>query len=426
MDSAVAAARLLQQGYDVHAFFMQLEDFPGGDSSPLRDSSPLEDSPAQGAQEDCLDPTAKALDDARKVAKYLGIPSEKFHVWQLADRFASGVITPFVAAYAHGLTPNPCVRCNRVFKFGYVVRQALREGFDYVATGHYARVDHAEDPGWDSYSPGSLGATSAPKASELAFDSIPAGSELKKAGRGGDFPRFRLRRGAAAAKDQSYVLAGARATMLSHALFPLWNVTSKADTRAEAQRLGLPVAHKRDSFDICFIHDGDTRGFLRTHLGGIRPGAIVDENGIVVGQHLGAFLYTVGQRRGLHLPRPHSDGQPRYVTAVDVSSNTVTVGPLEALQVQQISCGQINWLVPPVFGRSLLEGGVDRGETSQLTVQFRAHSHPEPARFEITGSGEMLVNFPATAVIRGIASGQSLVVYWHDWVIAQAEIKATR
>ncbi|WP_252865363.1 tRNA methyl transferase PRC-barrel domain-containing protein [Mobiluncus mulieris] len=100
------------------------------------------------------------------------------------------------------------------------------------------------------------------------------------------------------------MLAGARAEMLAHAIFPLFDVRDKAETRAEAQRRGLPVARKRDSFDICFIHDGDTRGFLRGKLGGAQPGAIVDENGAVVGQHLGAFLYTVGQRRGLHLPRP--------------------------------------------------------------------------------------------------------------------------
>ncbi|MBB5846793.1 tRNA-specific 2-thiouridylase [Mobiluncus mulieris] len=371
VDSAVAAARLLEQGYDVHAFFMKLEesDCDGEDN-----------------------PTAQALADARKVAAYLGIPPEKFHVWELVDRFERGVITPFVEAYASGLTPNPCVRCNRVFKFGYVVERALREGFDYVATGHYACLDHIGDG-------------------------------------------FRLRRGASLEKDQSYVLAGARAEMLAHAIFPLFDVRDKAETRAEAQRRGLPVARKRDSFDICFIHDGDTRGFLRGKLGGAQPGAIVDENGAVVGQHLGAFLYTVGQRRGLHLPRPHEDGQPRYVTGVDVNRNVVTVGPLETLDVHQIRCGRINWLVEPGFGRQLLtvsgqesrEAPHETKETeTPLTVQFRAHSHPEPATFKIDDQDRLTVIFPETATIRGVAPGQSLVIYHGNWVIAQAGITGTQ
>lgn len=353
VDSAVAAARLLAQGYDVEAFFMLLEH---------------------------ARPSEEALNDSRSVATFLGIGPEKYHVWDLAEEFQRGVISPFVEAYAQGLTPNPCVRCNRTFKFGSVVRRALDAGFEKVATGHYARLD------------------------------------------GGLF------RSASLEKDQSYVLAGARREMLAHALFPLWDVTSKAETRAEASRLGIPVAKKRDSFDICFIHDGDTAGFLRARLGGERLGPILDETGALVGEHRGAFLYTIGQRRGLHLPRPHADGQPRYVTGINVEDNTVTVGPLAALRVGTIDCGKVNWQVEP-------ESGPKRLREDNLTVQFRAHGTPLPARVTLT-SGEFTENpgAPApqylkvsfsestSAKVRGVASGQSLVVYSGEQVIAQADI----
>lgn len=355
VDSAVAAARLIDAGYDVEAFFMWLEA----------------DAPE----------TAAALEDSRQVAAALGIAPEKHHVWDLSAEFERGVIAPFVGAYGKGLTPNPCVRCNRVFKFGSVVERALREGFDFVATGHYARIER-------------------------------------------DSPQeVRLRRGASFEKDQSYVLAGARAEMLAHALFPLWDVVSKGDTRAEATRRGLPVAAKRDSFDICFIHDGDTRGFLRGRLGE-EPGPILDESGAVVGEHLGAFLYTVGQRRGLHLPRPHADGEPRYVTGIDVESNTVRVGPLADLSVDTIQCGKANWLVAPEFGRSLLTDSTR--DSRELTVQFRAHGRPLPASFEVDSEDCLTVRFDpeVSSEIRGVAAGQSLVVYRGDWVIAQAEIRA--
>ncbi|WP_435404420.1 hypothetical protein [Mobiluncus mulieris] len=254
-------------------------------------------------------PTAQALADARKVAAYLGIPPEKFHVWELVDRFERGVITPFVEAYASGLTPNPCVRCNRVFKFGYVVERALREGFDYVATGHYACLDHIGDG-------------------------------------------FRLRRGASLEKDQSYVLAGARAEMLAHAIFPLFDVRDKAETRAEAQRRGCPwrvnatvstfaLSTTATRADSCVASSaGATRSDCRRERRGCRPAP---------------WRVPLHRRPASAASAPpHEDGQPRYVTGVDVNRNVVTVGPLETLDVHQIRCGRINWLVEPGFGRQLL------------------------------------------------------------------------
>lgn len=202
--------------------------------------------------------------DIREVAVYLGILPEKPYIWKLVDRLEHGVATPFVEAYAPGLAPGPYVRYNQVFRFDYIVERMPREGLDYVATGHYACLDH-----------------------------ISNGS--------------RLQHGASLEKDQGYVLAGVRTEMFAHAIFPLFDVCDKAETHSKAQRRGSSVAHKRDNFDIYFIRDDDTCGSSCGKLSGARLGVIVDEDGTAVDQHLGAFLYAVGQYRGLHLLHPHED-----------------------------------------------------------------------------------------------------------------------
>ena len=442
VDSAVAAARLLAAGHQVEGMFMQLDGYAG----------------AEGGDRMASGYTGEAVKDAQIVADYLGI---KLHVWDLADEFRQIVKAPFVEGYHDGLTPNPCVRCNRLLKFGAVVQRALELGYDYVATGHYAQ----------SWQPGAAGV--------IPVAGGAAGAVGRAGRRAGGLGGWELRRGANPNKDQSYVLAGGRREMLEHAIFPLGDVVSKDDVRGEAAALGIPVAGKRDSFDICFIPDRDTRGYLRRHLGE-EPGVIVDEAGEVVGQHSGAYQYTVGQRRGLHLPRPHADGQPRYVTGIEPRSGVIHVGPLLALEVPGVTCGPVNWIAgPEELGLSVRAGGAGGAgeavlEGPEVSVQFRAHGAALPARIRFAWGafGPLLKSVEKTAAHaagdagavpgaapgavsenpsasaesiaaaalaegntmeveflgkapRGVATGQSLVVYVGDRVVAQGNIVKT-
>ena len=455
VDSAVAAARLLAAGHQVEGMFMQLE----GDAEAEGGAGGA--AGAEGGDRMASGYTGEAVKDAQIVADYLGI---KLHVWDLADEFRQIVKAPFVEGYHDGLTPNPCVRCNRLLKFGAVVQRALELGYDYVATGHYAQ---SWQPGAAGVIPGAGGA---------------AGAVGRAGRRAGGLGGWELRRGANPNKDQSYVLAGGKREMLEHAIFPLGDVVSKDDVRAEAAALGIPVAGKRDSFDICFIPDGDTRGYLRRHLGA-EPGVIVDEAGAVVGQHSGAYQYTVGQRRGLHLPRPHADGQPRYVTGIEPRSGVIHVGPLLALEVPGVTCGPVNWIAgPEELGLSVRAGGAGGAggageavlEGPEVSVQFRAHGAALPARIRFAAGafGPLLKSVEKTAAHaagdagavpdaapgavpenpkasaesiaaaalaegntmeveflgkapRGVATGQSLVVYVGDRVVAQGNIVKT-
>jgi tRNA-specific 2-thiouridylase len=265
--------------------------------------------------------------DARRSAAKLGLD---FYVWDLSEEFEDLVVRDFLDTYAAGRTPNPCVRCNQFIKFQVLADRARALGFDAVVTGHYAQVQVAS----------------------------PEGGVV-------------LRRAADRAKDQSYVLAAAGPEALARCLFPLGQVRSKAVVRAEAEDLGLPVSAKPDSFDICFVADGDTMGFLRARLGD-RPGPIVDQAGVEVGRHRGAFGFTVGQRRGLRLGRPAADGRPRYVTAVDTARGVVEVGPAEALWVERFQVGQPVWL--DAGARTLALAGELACE-----VQVRAHGRSLPA-----------------------------------------------
>jgi tRNA-specific 2-thiouridylase len=306
VDSAVAAARAVDAGHDVTGVHLAL--------------SPKPASAREGARGCCTLDDAR---DARRAADVLGIP---FYVWDLAERFREDVIDDFVAEYAAGRTPNPCLRCNERIKFAAVLDRALALGFDAVVTGHHARLEPGSPPV--------------------------------------------LRRSVDVAKDQSYVLGTLRPDQLTSALFPLGEST-KAEVRAEAAARGLAVADKADSTDICFIASGDTSGWLRERLGA-QPGPVVDLAGAVVGTHDGAYAYTVGQRKGLRLDRPAADGRPRYVLGISPVDRTVTVGPAEALDVRTLEAGESTYAGPPV----------------ECRAQIRAHGATVPARAE--GSGEHL------------------------------------
>ncbi len=241
------------------------------------------------------DTAPENIRDAEAVARRLGIP---FHTFDLTREFAELVMQPFADSYARGLTPNPCILCNRSLKFHLFAQKAKTLGCEKIVTGHYARIFQEPDGRWGLY-----------KAADEA-------------------------------KDQTYFLYTLTQAQLASTLFPLGTL-SKEQTRSLAQKLGLATARKQDSQDICFIPDGDYGAFLERYTGrsGV-PGAYLDLAGNTVGQHRGAIRYTLGQRKGLHLAM----GTPVYVCSKDMESNTVTIGPESALYHNCLLAGDLNWI----------------------------------------------------------------------------------
>lgn len=350
VDSAVAAARAVDAGHDVVGVHLALSRQPGGLRAGSRGCCTIEDAM-----------------DARRAATLLGIP---FYVWDFSARFRLDVVDDFVAEYAAGRTPNPCLRCNERIKFAALLEKALALGFDAVATGHYAAIVPGEDG------------------------------------------HRELHRAAAWAKDQSYVLGVLTAEQLAHAMFPLGATPSKGEVRAEAAARGLTVAQKPDSHDICFIPDGDTRGWLAERLGA-EEGAILDQTGERIGTHAGAQAFTVGQRKGLDLRVPSPDGRPRFVLDVRPRTNEVVVGPREALAVVELAGTRISWAgLPPE----------DAAEGFACDVQVRAHGEPVPAT-AVLRDGELVTR--PDAPLGGVAPGQSAVLYRGTRVLGQCTIDRT-
>lgn len=347
VDSAVAAARAVDAGHDVVGVHLALSRAGGTLRTGSRGCCTIED----------------AL-DARRAADLLGIP---FYVWDFSERFRDDVIADFVSEYQAGRTPNPCMRCNEKIKFAALLERAIELGFDAVCTGHYATL-------------------------------IPTDAGLE------------LHRAADNAKDQSYVLGVLTAEQLAHTYFPLGTTPSKAVVRAEAAERGLTVAQKPDSHDICFIPDGDTRGWLAEKVG-TATGEIVDRTGEIVGSHEGAHAFTVGQRRGLKLGVPAADGKPRFVLEVRPVSNTVVVGPKEALAIREISGERFSWA-----------GAAPVESEFECEVQIRAHAEPEPARAFVSSDG---VRVEPEQPLNGVAPGQTAVLYVGTRVLGQFTIDRT-
>src|SRR5580704_5194712 len=344
VDSAVAAARAADAGHDVTGVHLALSRNPSSYRTGARGCCTLEDAR-----------------DARRAADVIGIP---FYVWDLAEQFHRDVVQDFVDEYARGNTPNPCLRCNEKIKFAAVLDRAVALGFDAVCTGHHARLVRADGGG------------------QLLLRSVDQ------------------------AKDQSYVLAVLTGEQLARAMFPLGGST-KDQVRKEAAERGLGVADKPDSHDVCFIADGDTRGFLRNQLGSA-PGSIVDSDGALLGRHDGSYGFTIGQRKGLGLDRPAADGRPRFVLSIEPVSRTVTVGPAEALDVLEIEAARPVWsgCEPP-------PGPVD------CLVQLRAHGEVHPAVCAPDGDA---VRITLREPARGVAPGQAAVFYDGDTVLGSATI----
>lgn len=350
VDSAVAAALAKEAGHDVTAVHMALSSAQQATRCGNRGCCTVEDAV-----------------DARQAATMLGIP---FYVWDMAETFHETVVSDFLSEYRKGRTPNPCVRCNEFVKFRELLERGRALGFDAVCTGHYARMV-------------------------------------------GEGENARLCRARCLEKDQSYVLAVMGQEALRHVIFPLGEYGSKAEVRVEAEKRGLPMSNKPDSYDICFIADGDTRGFLRSSLGA-QTGQIVDTEGTVLGEHSGAYQFTVGQRKGLNITRPAADGKPRYVLRTDMDTNQVIVGASELLSVNRIEASE---------GVLLAEAGHPalRGE-QDVELQYRAHGQQVPARVSFDLETKAL-QAELIEPTRAVAAGQSLVVYLGDQVLAEATIE---
>ena len=299
--------------------------------------------------------TIDDLHDARRVASRLGIPH---YIVNFEEKFNETVVSDFVREYAAGRTPIPCVHCNGDLKFATLVERAAGFGADLVATGHYARVSRDEASG-----------------------------------------RYRLLRGRDASKDQSYFLFTLTQAQLAHAVFPLGELDKPA-VREHARALDLAVAEKPDSHEICFVASGDHAAFLEEHGVGSAEGTIRNVEGDVVGQHAGVHRFTVGQRKGLGLSSPI----PLYVVGIDAATASVTVGPREALDRQELTASGVNWIagVPPAAG-------------TRVTAQIR-HRHKEAAAsIDPVGSDRVSVRFDQAQA--AIAPGQALVMYQGDEVI---------
>ena len=348
VDSSVAAALLNFKGYECAGATMKLysnEDI------------------CMDLQKTCC--SADDVFDARSVAARLNIP---FYVFNFKEDFGKEVIERFIHAYECGMTPNPCIDCNRYMKFEKLYNKAMLLGYDYVATGHYARVEYDEGKG-----------------------------------------RYLLKKGFDASKDQSYVLYSLTQEQLSHTLFPLGEFT-KAQIREMAEKHGFINANKRDSQDICFVPDGNYAGFIRQYTGKDYPeGNFVTKDGKILGKHKGIIHYTIGQRKGLSL----SLKEPAYVCEKKMDTNEVVLGKNEDLFSSRLTADNFNWI------------SVDSPKESIRVTAKTRYSHKEqPAMAHALSSGRVEVIFDEP--VRAITQGQAVVLYDGDTVVGGGTIIGVR
>lgn len=304
-------------------------------------------------------PEADGAEDARKVAQRMGMP---FYEFDLAGEFRAEVMESFVRCYRCGLTPNPCIECNKHLKFGKFLEKALALGCDCIVTGHYARI--AQKDG-----------------------------------------RLCLQKALDEGKDQTYFLYTLTQEQLAHTRFPLGELT-KAQARQIAEVQGFVNARKKDSQDICFVPDGDYMAFLEAYTGEKgRPGDFLDESGKVVGKHRGAAAYTTGQRKGLGLAM----GAPVYVICKDMAANTVTVGPNEALFHRSLMAEDVNWMAIS-----------QPGEPFRCKAKARSRMTEQPATVYPLEDGRIRVEFDEPQ--RAITPGQAVVLYEDDLVLGGGTI----
>lgn len=345
VDSSVAAYRMQQQGFACIGVTMRLYD---------------NETLGQEKTNTCC--TLDDAEDARSVARRLGIAH---YVFNFKADFEEQVIRKFVDCYECGLTPNPCIDCNRHLKFDRLLRRALELGYEYVATGHYARIRQDENTG-----------------------------------------RYLLYKAADRAKDQTYFLACLDQYQLAHTLFPLGDLT-KTEVRKIAEENGFINARKHDSQDICFVPDGDYAAFLARYTGKTYPaGDYLDLQGNVVGRHQGAVRYTLGQRKGLGIAL----GMPVYVCGKDMEKNTVTLGGNEALYSRSLRANGWNWYPFPALLQPL-----------RVTAKIRHSQLEVPATAVPEEDGFVRVDFDQPQ--RAVTPGQAVVLYQDELVIGGGTIR---
>jgi tRNA-uridine 2-sulfurtransferase len=356
VDSSVTAYLLKEKGYDVEGLSFLMWDETG------------EAVPA------CC--SYKAMDEVSGTARHLGISHS---IIDVRSDFRDKVIEPFVKAYISGLTPNPCVLCNRFIKFPSLLNEAGKRGVGFIATGHYARVEPAESK---------------------------------------NHPEdFLLKKGIDPKKDQSYVLHMLKQDMLKRLILPL-GYYRKEEVRGIARTLGLPSAERSESQEICFIEDRNYLKFIDKLFPVVRTsGPIVDLNGKVIGTHKGVCGYTIGQRKGMGIASP----EPLYVVDIDTQSNTIYAGPRETAQRQEIFVEDINWIIPII---TPLERDDTEGLNFRASVKVRSAMQDQPATIYIAENKEQRVlrvvfDEPQWAP----APGQSAVFYNGDTVIGGGLIK---
>ncbi len=346
VDSSVAAWLLQKQGYEVIGVTMQI----------WQDEEPEETEENGG----CCG--LSAVEDARRVAWQLGIPH---YVMNFKKEFKAHVMDYFVEEYIHGRTPNPCIACNRFVKWEALLMRSLGLGADYIATGHYARVAQLENG------------------------------------------RYALKQSATAAKDQTYALYNLTQEQLSHTLMPVGSYT-KEEIRQMAEDLGLSVAHKADSQEICFIPDHDYAGFIRRERGQVpEPGNFVDREGNVLGRHKGIIHYTVGQRKGLNL----SLGHPVFVVEIRPETNEVVIGEANDVFTDMLICDKLNWMA--------IDGL--QGRERQVTAKIRYSHQGAPCVIREIGGQQVECRF--LEPVRAVTPGQAVVFYEEDYVLGGGTIR---
>ena len=343
VDSSVAAYLLQEQGYECIGVTMRLYENETVGINPRHTCCSLDD-----------------VDDARSVAYQLGID---YHVFDFSDEFEEKVIQKFVDFYERGLTPNPCIDCNRYLKFDHLLKRAEELGCDYIATGHYAQVYQDEEG------------------------------------------RYRLKKGVDNHKDQTYALYNFDQEILSKVLLPVGALT-KDEVREIAEKAGFINAKKHDSQDICFVPDGNYVDFLERYTKNTYPsGNLVNKEGEVLGEHKGAISYTIGQRKGLGLAMP----EPVYVFDKDMGKNEVKVGPESSLYSKSLLADDWNWVMTP------------RADEFRAKAKVRYGAKEADCTVKVVGDGLVQIDFDEA--VRAIAPGQAAVVYIEDDVVGGGRIK---
>lgn len=342
VDSSVAACLMKKRGFDCIGATLKLHS---------KDNDILLDN-----EQSCC--SSKDIEDAKFVSQKLNIP---FYVYDFQGDFKEKVIDNFVSVYENGGTPNPCIECNRHLKFKKLFEKMKELHYDYVVTGHYARIE--EKDGW-----------------------------------------FYLKKGLDETKDQSYVLYSLTQEQLGHILFPLGEY-SKTEIRSIAEEQGLHIADKKDSQDICFVSDGDYAGFIEKYTGKKYPkGNFVDVDGNVIGTHQGIIRYTNGQRKGLGV----AFGKPMYVAGKDVEKNTVTLCTNEQLFTSELFADDFNWLIP------------HPQDEMKCKARIRYNMKEQEATVFIVNKDKVKVVFDKPQ--RAITKGQALVLYEGDTVLGGGTI----